>query len=142
MAVSAALVLGLALFAGCGGGSGDGNGGEEAGGKEESTVSDYGIDFDSEEVQAMSEERAALEKLQETVQEWLDGATFFLDDSRTYGDFVGFIGCDATEYNFDGSARCYTWIADGADNSKLSVWFKENAAGNWCLYSTGSANLN
>ena len=108
--------------------------------------SSYGISLTSTEVQKMSETRAEKDKLSETAKEWLGNATMFPESSemskRTYGDFVDFIGCDATEFKFDESynARNYTWIADGADSSKLSVWFKE-VNGNWCLSFSGSTNL-
>ena len=106
----------------------------------------YGLNFTSTEVQNMSEERATKDKLSKTSKEWLENATMFPASSemskRTYKDFVDFIGCDATEFKFDDSqnARNYTWIADGEDSSKLSVWFKE-VNGKWCLSFSGSTNL-
>ena len=108
--------------------------------------SSCGIDLASTELQQMSGKRAMREKLEETVREWLEGATIFPDgdemSKRTYGDFVDYIGCDATEYKFDDSysARMYTWKAEDSDNSKLSVWFVEKG-GTWSLSFTGSANL-
>jgi len=150
------LILGVTLLAGC---AGDGDkktdgdktdpagGGDTAGDNNSSyDGSSYGIDLASTVLQQMSEQRASRKKLTETVGEWLEGATMFLEGtemgSRTYKDFVDFIGCDATEYMFDNSynARQYTWIAEDAENSKLSVWFKE-INGVWRLSFTGSANL-
>jgi len=131
------LILGVSLLAGCSSG-GDGKAADDG--------SSYGIDLNSSDVQQMSENRAARDKLTETVEEWMDGATMFLEGTehgkRTYKDFADFIGCDATEYYFDASrnSRVYTWIADGEDNSKLSVWF-EKRGGIWCSAYSGSTNL-
>jgi len=170
IAILSVLILGISLLAGCSGGNNSGtpsntttspapetsndlSGPEteapasDSGGSADNDGSSYGIDLASTEVQQMSEKRATQDKLEEAVREWLEGATMFPDNTamskRTYQDFVDFIGCDATEYKFDGSysARNYTWIAEGEDNSKLSVWFKETIGGTWCLSFTGSTNL-
>jgi len=156
-----ALLLGIiliaTLFAGCGGDDKtDGNDKANADSAGDSSIVDnekssydgssYGIDLTSPELQQMSEKRAAQDKLVKTVREWLEGATMFPEGtemgSRTYKDFVDYIGCDATEYKFDSSynARMYTWISEESDNSILSVWFKE-INGVWSLSFTGSANL-
>jgi len=148
-----AFLLGISMLAGCGGNSGGGNSGggttttpPASNSNQDEDGSSYGIDLTSAEVQPMSEERATRERLEETVREWLEGATLFLDNSemskRTYKDFVDFIGCDATEYYFDVSrnTRVYTWRAEGADTSKLGVWFEEKN-GIWSLSFTGSTNL-
>ena len=133
-----ALCLPLVLAAGCG-----------AKDEPASTSPDDrypGIDFSSTQLQQMSEERAAKEKLEEVVWDFLNGATIFpegSDESKlTYTDFAEFIGCDASEYNFDAlqNARVYTWIAMDADASKFGAWFKERN-GIWYLSMTGSVNL-
>lgn len=144
------LVLSITMFAGCGGGndapSANNNTPAENSDTSGSDSSSYGIDLASTEVQQMSEERATKEKLGEAVAEWLEGNTMFPEGTemgkRTYQDFVDFIGCDATQYSFDDSheARSYTWIAEEADNSKLTAWFTERG-GSWNLSFTGSANL-
>lgn len=162
IAIVLVLMLGVSLFAGCGGGGG--NSGETPGNDTSSSdpetdapVSDrgdsaddggasFGIDFTSTEVQPMSEQRATREKLEKTVNEWLEGATMFPEGTemskRTYKDFVDYIGCDATEYKFDDSynARCYFWKAGDSNSGQLGVWFKE-IGGIWRLSFSGSSNL-
>ena len=147
IAVLLILMLGITILAGCSEKSNNGeNGDAKDGGKSDNAVeidgSSYGIDLTSTEVQQMSAERASKEKLDKTVTEWLEGNTMFYDSSLTYKDFVDYIGCDATEYNFDASfnARVYTWKADGSDNSVLSVWFKQSG-NTWKLSMSGSTNL-
>jgi len=158
------LILGITLLAGCGDEKKPDDGGDKTGAVSDKTDADggsgntadgdkssydgssYGIDLASTEVQQMSETRATKDKLSETVTDWLEGNTMFLEGtemgSRTYKDFVDYIGCDATEYKYDASysARFYTWISEDSDNSKLGVWFKE-IDGVWCLAFTGATNL-
>ena len=145
IALLLALMLGIAILAACGDGDkGDkkGENGDDKGGAAEIDGSSYGIDLASTEVQQMSAERASKEKLSQAVTEWLEGMTMFVDSKLTYKDFVDYIGCDATEYNFDASfnSRVYTWKAEGSDNSVLSVWFKQSG-NTWTLSMTGSTNL-
>ena len=105
-----------------------------------------GIDPTSSEVQQVSANKASKDQLSETVNVWLEKATMFPEGSeiakRTYKDFVDYIGCDATEYYFDTNrnARVYSWIAEEADSSKLSVWFVEKD-GTWHASLSGAANL-
>ena len=156
IALALMLMLTLTLFlAACNGdeGNNSGNTTNDApanGARNNSAVdgSAFGIDLTSTEVQQMSAERASAEKLKDVVWDWLGGGTMFIDGMHdeaklTYGDFVDFIGVDATEYNFEPSsdARFYTWIAEESDASKFAAWFIERG-GTWSLSMTGASNLN
>lgn len=108
----------------------------------------YNIDYESSEVQAMSDERASSHRLWETVNEYLESATMFFSFSKqskyTYEDFVTYIGCDATNYFFDSknNARTYTWIAKDNETAKFSALFTLKSDENrWTLKFSGSTNL-
>lgn len=104
----------------------------------------YGIDFSAEGEQKMSDERASMEKLVEVRDVWLEGRmTFAFDDpAKTYEDFVEYIGCDASIYNYaaDDAERQFIWIAEGDETAKFLAVFWETPAG-WTLYSVGSVNI-
>lgn len=144
------LILGISMLTACGGGAGGSNPSASQGSSEPSAADNdgtsYGIDLASTDVQPMSEERATVETLSETVNDWLEGGTIFPTgtelSARTYQDFANHIGCDATEFYLDTStnARVYTWKAEGKDISILSVWFAEDD-GVWNLSMSGSSNL-
>ena len=104
----------------------------------------YGLNFESEDVQAMSDERATVEVLAETAKDWLGGATLhaYSSDKKTYEDFVAHIGCDPTEYQYDAKNgyRTFIWKAENDDTAWFSAFFLESD-GAWELYTTSSANL-
>lgn len=82
------------------------------------------LDFESSQVQEVSEDRASLEVLRETAQIWLEGMNSFAgtDQSKyTYSDFVEHIGCEASEYYNDSGYRVYTWISAEDESSKMAV---------------------
>ncbi len=136
------MIIGISMLTACSGGAGVNN----PPASPDNDGTSYGIDLASTAVQPMSEERATVEILSETVNDWLEGGTIFPTgmelSARTYQDFVNHIGCDATEFSFDTStnSRVYTWKAEGKDISILSVWFAEDD-GVWNLSMSGSSNL-
>lgn len=100
----------------------------------------YGIDLAAEGEQKMSETRAAMAVLVETKDVWLEGSTMFFDSDKTYADFVEHIGCDANFYSYSNGSRNFTWVAEGDDNAKLQITFKDNGKG-WVLSASGSVNI-
>ena len=108
----------------------------------------YNINYESSEIQAMSEEKASAYKLWKTVNEYLGGGTMFFSFCEqakyTYEDIASYIGCDATNYHFDtaNKARAYTWVASDNETAKFSAFFTDKEGdGKWTLKFTGSANL-
>ncbi len=108
----------------------------------------YNLNFDSTEVQSMSEEKAHSLRLWKTVNEYLGGNTLFFSFSElskyTYEDFVSYIGCDATYYCFDtvNKARTYTWVSKDNETAKFSALFTDkDGDGKWTLNFSGSTNL-
>lgn len=105
--------------------------------------SSFGIDLTSTEVQQMSDQRATQEKLSETLNDWCEGlGRSEKISSRTYKDFVDYIGCDATEYYYDKdmSARVYAWRAEDNDTAKFGLWVVE-VGGEWKASAIGTTNL-
>lgn len=101
------------------------------------------IDFESSEVQKVSDDRASVKVQSETADVWLEGLTAFAgtDLKRyTYSDFVEHIGCEASEYYNDSGSRVYTWIASDDESSKMAVWFSKGLTG-WNLEMLGTSNL-
>jgi len=165
IAIIIVLTLSVSMLAACGGGgsSGSSSGNAPAPASSPSPAtspspppppanidkdgSEFRIDFTSTEMQPMSDERASKDKILEVVWDWLDGGTMFIVDMHdeaelTYGDFVEFIGVDASEYNFDSlsNRRVYTWIAEESDASKFAIWV-DDRDGTWSLAASGAANL-
>ena len=108
----------------------------------------YNINYESSDIQVMSEEKASAYKLWKTVNEYLGGNTMFFSFSEqskyTYEDFVSYIGVDASNYFFDtkNNARTYTWIAKDNETAKFSALFTDNDSdGKWTLSFSGSTNL-
>ena len=116
------------------------------GSKSDDSKEKYKLDYESTEVQPMSEERASADVLKETEYEWLEGGTIFPDghpySDLTYEDFVKHIGVDASQYQYssDFDGRMYIWIAKESDNKMFSILLKESG-GVWNLDSAGCANI-
>ena len=119
------------------------------------SVDDLGIDYDSEEEQALTDEKVEAVVLSDIVKEWLGGYTMFIpgvnpEADYTYEDFVEKIGVGATTYNkyiysnkyseTDRVLRQYTWIASDDEARKFAACFEERD-GKWLLWGTGSVNL-
>ena len=83
------------------------------GGKSDEAKEKYKLDYESTDVQPISEERASADVLKETEYEWLEGETIFPDghpySDLTYEDFVKHIGVDASQYQYssDFGGRMY-----------------------------------
>lgn len=137
----------LLCFVACGGNEADESTASEAGSEGAGAVdleAKYGIDFDAEGEQKLSDSRAAKSVLVETKNVWLEGKlTFALDSNpKTYEDFVEHIGCDASLYSYsaEDGERSYIWVAEDDETAKLLAVFWETPNG-WTLYSVGTTNL-
>jgi len=114
---------------------------------ETKTVNDgssFGIDLMAEGSQKMSTEYASVDTLKKVRDEYLGGNTMFMysNDTRTYADFVEYIGVDASSYQYNAgkNERTYIWNADGKDNSYFAAIFAEKD-GSYVLYASSAANL-
>lgn len=100
-------------------------------GEEKDVVEKYKLDLESSDVQKMSDERAEQAVLQETVNDFLDGNTMFLEDSEsgkmTYDDFAEHIGCDASEYNYDKEEKLevFIWRAKENENMVFCIYLED-----------------
>ena len=126
------LLLTLALvfaLAACGGGS-------------KGPASTYNLDMKSTELQAMSEERASVEVLRETRDDYFQGLNYFTGTDLvklTYADVVEHIGVDPSAYQYDDvyEREIYFWYPEGKDeNTYFVVWFLDGK-----LDASGSVNL-
>jgi len=104
--------------------------------------SSFGIDLTAEGMQKMAEEYATADTLKKVRDEYLGGNTMFKysGDTRTYADFVEYIGVDASQYQFNGGERTYIWYADGDANSYFAATFGEEE-GAFILYGSSAVNL-
>ena len=138
IALLLAMVMMLGMVA-CGGDEAP-EGGNEAAGLE----AKYGIKFDGEGQQKMSDERAPMSVLVETKDTWLGGQTTFAfaSETKTYEDFAEHIGCDATYYinKAEDGERHFVWVAEGDDTAQLLAVFWETPQG-WTLYAIGTTNI-
>ena len=140
-----ALLLAMVMLFGmvaCGGGEEAPEGGNAPAGQD--LEAKYGIKFDGEGEQKMSDERAPMSVLVETRDTWLGGQmTFaFASEPKTYEDFVEHIGCDASYYinMAEDGERHFVWVAEGDETAKFLAVFWETPQG-WTLYSVGSTNI-
>lgn len=105
---------------------------------------EFGISLTTEGEQVLSDQRAAKDRLIEAKDVWLEGKmTFALaENPKTYEDFVTYIGCDASLYNYNAEKgeRSFVWIAQEDETAKLLATFWETPQG-WTLYSIGANNL-
>ena len=117
-----ALMMLLALAA-CGGKTG----GEKPGGNEPANDNPYNLDYTSEELQPMTDERASEEKLIEAKDYYLDGLQSKPDEfsKMTYKDIAEYIGVDASEYQHFESWQQdrYTWYVEGSEGPCLLAAF-------------------
>ena len=121
-----ALILSLAMIftlAACGGktdGGKTGDGGTSGG-------DSYNLDYTSEELQPMSDERASEDKLIEAKEYYLDGLQSKPEEfsKLTYQDVAEYIGVDASEYQHFESWHQdrYTWYVEGSDGPCLLAAF-------------------
>lgn len=87
----------------------------------------YGLDYTSEDLQSMTDERASEEKLIEAKEYFIDGlanspAEF---SKKSYRDLADYIGVDASEYQHYESWHQdrYTWYVEGSDGACLMATF-------------------
>ena len=100
--------------------------GDEEGPKNDDPSNKYGLDYESEEWQDMSDERlpeADLLTAYEQVKEIVAG-------SMTYEEMAALIGVDASCFRFDGTSRIYEWQTEESSASYIRVLFKEEN-GEW-----------
>lgn len=84
----------------------------------------YNLDYESTDIQFMSDKKASVETLRETAVEWLEGRTTLVGTKfadYTYEDVAEHIGVDATIYYYDEHApgRKYIWEAE----DDCTIWF-------------------
>ena len=100
---------------------------------------EYGIELDSEDAQAMADERPLVETVRE-VADWYRSFQSKDQKQLEYIDFVEQFGCDASEYQYTESAgrRAFNWkIADTWGNQWYN--FEQNEDGVWkCSGGQGS----
>ena len=119
MALLLSIVMILALTA-----CGDKDGGDKSGGASDNP---YNLDYTSEELQPMTDERASEEKLIEAKDYYLDGLQSKPDEfsKMTYKDIAEYIGVDASEYQHFESWQQdrYTWYVEGSEGPCLLAAF-------------------
>lgn len=99
---------------------------------------DAGFDLKGEGKQAVSEDRATVEQLQAAL-DWQEG----MGDEKfklTYEDYKAQIGCDASEYEWNGTSNngAYYWYASDDESVSLTPVFKN---GDGTLFAGGSNGL-
>ena len=90
----------------------------------------YNLDYESTDIQFMSDKKASVETLRETAVEWLEGRTTFVGTKfadYTYEDVAEHIGVDATYYYYNEHwpGRTYSWYAEGNDNVSFAIVVSE-----------------
>ncbi len=131
MALVLTMLMVFSLTA-CGGGGG---------GKKDAGLP--GVDMKSAETQTVTDDRAALEVLNETFFTYLGGLNYFTDGDEqaklTYGDLKEHIGVDCSDYRYDEAYQrgIYTWYAAEDDACSLSLFFGDDGK----LIAAGAYNL-
>ena len=131
MALVLTMLMVFSLTA-CGGGGG---------GKKDAGLP--GVDMKSAETQTVTDDRAALEVLNETFFTYRGGLNYFTDGDEqaklTYGDLKEHIGVDCSDYRYDEAYQrgIYTWYAAEDDACSLSLFFGDDGK----LIAAGAYNL-
>lgn len=129
------MILGLTACGGSGGSNG-----ESADSGEQVNDNPYNLDYESSELQPMSDERADKETLLETQNDFFQGLTIFTGTDltkMTYEDVVKHIGVDPSAYQYSYGRRIYIWYVEDSNGPCLLVYFD----GDGSLYGCGSTNL-
>ncbi|NLZ56364.1 MAG: hypothetical protein GX900_06860 [Clostridiaceae bacterium] len=151
----AIVIIGILLIAGlvaCGGKGDSGQVGETIKADKAGKVGDsateknpYNLDYESTEIQPMSDKKASVETLRKTAVEWLEGRTIFAGSKHadyTYEDIAEHIGVDATMYyyNVQWPGRTYVWEAKDDNTAWFSIVLKESG-GIWKLDAATQSSL-
>lgn len=102
----------------------------------------YNLDYESTEIQPMSDERASKETLMEVMNDYFQGLNVFTDTDLaklTYKDVVEQIGVDPSAYQYEAvnERQVYFWFVEDDEGPWLSVYVNKDGT----LYGSGSANL-
>jgi len=102
-------------------------------------VDDGEFDIHGEGKQTVSEERATVETLQ-AAMDWQEGLPSDEKFALTYEDYKAQIGCDASEYEWNGLGNygTYFWYASDDDGVSFHPTFKD---GDGVLFAGGSNGL-
>jgi NOL1/NOP2/fmu family ribosome biogenesis protein len=105
----------------------------------------YNLDYESTDIQFMSDKKASVETLRETAVEWLEGRTTLVGTKfadYTYEDVAEHIGVDATYYYYNEHwpGRTYSWYAEGNDNVSFAIVLSERG-GVWKLDAATQSTL-
>ncbi len=97
----------------------------------------YNLDYESTEIQPMSDEKASVDALREAAKEWLEGRQIFAGTKfadYTYEDVAKHIGVDATYYYYNKQwpGRTYVWEAEDDNNQSFAIVLSERG-GVWKL---------
>lgn len=97
----------------------------------------FDLDYESDESQDMSEDRASSSKLKR-VFTWLDGKDDRIYD-LTYEDVASRVGCHASSYSNLFGSRHYVWDCDGDGGYSLGISC-DLIGGEWAVTSFSENN--
>lgn len=109
---------------------------------EQTNDNPYNLDYESTELQTMSDERASKEVLMETENDFFQGLNIFTGTELTkltYKDVVEHIGVEPSAYQYEATygRRIYFWYVEDSTGPCLFVYFDKDGS----LYGSGSSNL-
>ena len=108
--------------------------GDKSGGEGSGTSSDnpYNLDYTSEDLQPMTDERASADVLAEVGEYYMHGLSSDPTNftKTTYKDMAERIGTDASEYQHFESWQQdrYTWYVEGSEGASLLVVFNTDGS--------------
>lgn len=103
----------------------------------------YNLNYESTELQPMSDERASKETLAEVETDYFQGLIVFTGsdlEKLTYKDVVEHIGVDPSAYQYEATygRQIYFWYVEDSTGPWLSLYVNKDGT----LFGCGSANLN
>ena len=129
------LIFGLSACGGGGGSAEDPDGGLTA------AFEKYGVDTESNDDQAMSEDRCTTEELI-TVWEWYNALPDAEKDELTYNKWVEQFGMDASDYALHREGVCrFNWRSSENSIIYIQPYFNLNEDGEWKMANCNSNNL-